>query len=77
MNNIVLLCDKLIKSFGETVALNQTKIELFNGEILAILGPSGCGKSTLLRAIAGFENIDLGDGVYVDKTLSCRFQIGF
>ncbi|MCH2312008.1 MAG: ABC transporter ATP-binding protein [SAR202 cluster bacterium] len=72
MNNIVLLCDKLIKSFGETVALNQTKIELFNGEILAILGPSGCGKSTLLRAIAGFENIDSGDITINGKTVSSR-----
>ena len=72
MNNIVLLCDKLIKSFGETVALNQTKIELFNGEILAILGPSGCGKSTRLRAIAGFENIDSGDITINGKTVSSR-----
>ena len=58
MKDRVLFCDKLTKSFGETIALNETSIELFTGEILAILGPSGCGKSTLLRAIAGFENID-------------------
>ena len=39
MKDRVLFCDKLTKSFGETIALNETSIELFTGEILAILGP--------------------------------------
>ncbi|MAT07505.1 MAG: ABC transporter ATP-binding protein [Chloroflexi bacterium] len=72
MKDRVLFCDKLTKSFGETIALNETSIELFTGEILAILGPSGCGKSTLLRAIAGFENIDLGDITINGETVSSK-----
>ena len=70
MRDRVLFCDQLTKNFGETIALNKTSVELFAGEILAILGPSGCGKSTLLRAIAGFENIDRGDITINGKTVS-------
>jgi len=70
MTDRVLFCDQLTKIFGETIALNKTSVELFSGEILAILGPSGCGKSTLLRAIAGFENIDRGDITINGKTVS-------
>ncbi len=40
---------------GEVVAVDQTTIEIFDGEFFALLGPSGCGKTTSLRMIAGFE----------------------
>ncbi len=40
---------------GEVVAVDNTTIEIFDGEFFALLGPSGCGKTTSLRMIAGFE----------------------
>lgn len=42
---------------GETLkVLDNIDLDIYQGEILAILGPSGCGKTTLLRQIAGFDH---------------------
>ncbi|MDE3065132.1 MAG: ABC transporter ATP-binding protein [Acidobacteriota bacterium] len=51
------------KSFGETVALEPTTLEVDDGAFVAIVGPSGCGKSTLFNVIAGLLAPDDGDVV--------------
>jgi NitT/TauT family transport system ATP-binding protein len=40
--------------------LRDIDLELFEGELTAIVGPSGCGKSTFLNAVDGL--IDVSDG---------------
>ena len=55
-----LVFDSLVKSFGETRALNGVSLEVAQGEVFSLLGPSGCGKTTLLRVAAGFERPDSG-----------------
>ena len=44
-----------------TKAVNETSLNIENGEFVVFVGPSGCGKSTLLRMIAGLEDITGGD----------------
>ncbi len=44
-----------------TVALQDTNLEVQEGEFLSIVGPSGCGKSTLLRIIAGLSKETSGE----------------
>tara|TARA_B100000900_G_scaffold53512_1_gene39657 strand:- start:559 stop:1605 length:1047 start_codon:yes stop_codon:yes gene_type:complete len=44
-----------------TKAVNETSLNIENGEFVVFVGPSGCGKSTLLRMIAGLEDITDGD----------------
>src|SRR6056300_1281102 len=44
-----------------TLAVNETSLNIENGEFVVFVGPSGCGKSTLLRMIAGLEEITSGD----------------
>jgi NitT/TauT family transport system ATP-binding protein len=34
-------------------ALQETTMDIYRGELLALIGPSGCGKSTLLNVIGG------------------------
>ena len=41
--------------------LNDITIDVYEGEIVAILGSSGCGKSTLLRLITGLEKLNYGE----------------
>jgi putrescine transport system ATP-binding protein len=43
------------KHFGETIAVDHVDLDIFGGELFAILGGSGSGKTTLLRILAGFE----------------------
>jgi ABC-type multidrug transport system ATPase subunit len=41
------------RRFGVHVALQPTDLEVWNGEVLALLGRNGAGKSTLLALLAG------------------------
>ncbi len=43
----------LTMSYGRENVLEEIRLDLPAGEVLALLGPSGCGKTTLLRLIAG------------------------
>ena len=44
-----------------TKAVNETSLNIENGEFVVFVGPSVCGKSTLLRMIAGLEDITSGE----------------
>ena len=49
------------KRFGDFTALDQVRLDIRSGELIALLGPSGSGKTTLLRIVAGFEWPDEGE----------------
>ncbi|MCY7134228.1 amino acid ABC transporter ATP-binding protein [Streptococcus gordonii] len=61
MSETILKIRDLQKSFGDNPILQGLSLEVKKGEVVVILGPSGCGKSTLLRCINGLENIQGGD----------------
>ena len=48
------------KTFGKVVAVDDVDLEVKDGEFVVLLGPSGCGKTTLLRCLAGLEQVEGG-----------------
>jgi ABC-type Fe3+/spermidine/putrescine transport system ATPase subunit len=61
--------NQIIKSYGDTQALDGVSLALDEAEIFALLGPSGCGKSTLLSIIAGLEQPDSGSVRWQERDL--------
>jgi len=47
--------EKVSRYFGEVKAVDNTDLEIRDGEFFSMLGPSGSGKTTCLRMIAGFD----------------------
>ena len=50
----------LVKNFGHVVGLAGADIELYPGEVLAIIGDNGAGKSTLVKCLTGALTPDHG-----------------
>ena len=47
--------ENVTKKFSDFVAVNNVSLDIYKGELFALLGGSGCGKTTLLRMLSGFE----------------------
>ena len=55
MSGSTLALDRIVKRFGQTVAVAEASFEVPDGTLSTLLGPSGCGKTTVLRMVAGLE----------------------
>lgn len=65
-NNALISVRQLTKEFRcGVVALDHCDLEVYRGEVVAIIGPSGSGKSTLLRSLNLLEQPTSG-AIYFD-----------
>ena len=65
-----LVLDKIRKTYGSLVAVDDVSLDIEPGEFVCFLGPSGCGKTTILRMITGFETLTSGNIVYDGKVIN-------
>ncbi|MHC4726641.1 MAG: sugar ABC transporter ATP-binding protein [Planctomycetota bacterium] len=52
-NNIVLQAKNISKTFGGIKALDSVNLEIYRGQVNAIIGENGAGKSTLMKVLTG------------------------
>ena len=57
---VYLSAENVQKSYGQTVAVKDASLELYQGEILAPLGPNGAGKTTFIKILATLLRKDGG-----------------
>ena len=60
MADVILLVDRLMKSFGGLRATNDLSLEVQRGECHAIIGPNGAGKTTFISQLQGMLAPDSG-----------------
>ena len=65
-----LILEKVRKTYGSLVAVDDVSLDIEPGEFVCFLGPSGCGKTTILRMITGFETLTSGNIIYDGKVIA-------
>ncbi|HEY5321103.1 MAG TPA: ATP-binding cassette domain-containing protein [Galbitalea sp.] len=58
------------KSFGAVQALTDIELDIYPGEVVALVGDNGAGKSTLVKILAGVHPQDSGTITFHDKKVS-------
>ncbi|MDH2442634.1 ABC transporter ATP-binding protein [Amnibacterium sp. CER49] len=51
---------RLVKRYGERIAVDDVTFEVAHGETVALLGPNGAGKSTTVEILEGYRRRDAG-----------------
>ncbi len=61
---MILLVDKIEKSFGARTLFSGASFQINAGERYALVGPNGAGKTTMLKIIMGLDTADAGSVTY-------------
>jgi ABC-2 type transport system ATP-binding protein len=78
----MITVEKLSKSFGPKLAVDNISFSVQKGEVLGFLGPNGAGKSTSMRLITGYlppaaGKVSVCGFDVVDEPLKSRRKIGY
>jgi len=67
---LVLSVRGLTKQFGDNQVLKGVDLDVYEGDVVAIIGPSGCGKSTFLRCVNCLEDPSGGSIMFDGEDLA-------
>ncbi len=62
----------ITKVFGNKTVLDDVNLQIYEGEILALLGPNGSGKTTMLKILAFIEKPTGGEVKFQGETVSFK-----
>ena len=60
-SEVLLRVDRLVKSYGDFVAVCDVSFRVHSGEVFVIVGPNGSGKTSTLECIEGIREPDSGE----------------
>jgi len=67
---MLLRTEKLVKTFGGLVAVNEIDFGISTGEVVAIIGPNGSGKTTFFNVISGILPASAGRIFFKDAEVT-------
>ena len=67
---MVVKVEKLVKRYGDLIALDHFNLEVKEGEIFGLLGPNGSGKTTAINCILSLLKFDKGTINVFDKPMA-------
>ena len=74
---IFLEVKALHKKFEKLEVLKGVDLDVYKGDVIAVIGPSGCGKSTFLRCLNFLEMPNAGEITFEDKTIFKNERVYF
>jgi ribose transport system ATP-binding protein len=72
MQTPILEMKGISKSFPGVKALDAVDLQVYRGEIVALIGENGAGKSTLMKILGGVHQVDAGTISIEDKPVTIR-----
>jgi len=73
----VLVLDRLRKSFGPVVALDDCSLQVAPGSMVGFLGPNGAGKTTAMRSIFRLVALDGGSVTWQGRRIGLETMLRF